>query len=269
MLIWVVTEQVTTHFKKFTKTNFNMKKWLTVVSIIIFIQLLFFVFHNNVLLPSPLEVIVALIVQLRQGTILIDVAMSLERVAIGFLLAALIAIPLGILSGYNRRLNNIVKPFVELLRPIPPIAWIPIAILLFGIGDGASYFIVFLGAFFPIFTNAYFGAISMPVIYRNVAQSFEIKKSDFIAKILFYFSLPYIFTGLKIGIGMAWMSLIAAELIGAQSGLGYFIQLNRLLLRIDNVVVGMIFIGVIGLILTKSLTILERKIMPWITNQNA
>jgi NitT/TauT family transport system permease protein/sulfonate transport system permease protein len=244
-----------------------MKKWLTVVLVLVLIQILFFVVHSNILLPSPLEIIIALIAQLRQGEIVIDVVMSLERVAIGFLLAALAAIPLGILSGNNKYLNNIVKPFVELLRPIPPIAWIPIAILLFGIGDGSSYFIVFLGAFFPIFTSTYFGAISMPVIYRNVAQSFEIKKSDFIVKILFYFSLPYIFTGLKIGIGMAWMSLIAAELIGAQSGLGYFIQLNRLLLRIDNVVVGMIFIGVIGLMLTKSLTVLEKKITPWITNQ--
>ncbi len=97
-----------------------------------------------------------------------------------------------------------------------------------------------------------------------MAKSFEIKKSVFIVRILFCFALPYIFTGLKIGIGMAWMSLIAAELIGAQSGLGYFIQMNRLLLRIDNVVLGMVLIGLIGYILTKFLTVLEQVAMPWL-----
>ncbi len=190
--------------------------------------------------------------------------MSLKRVIIGFALAVMAAIPLAILCGYSKHLSDFVKPYVELLRPIPPIAWIPIAILLFGLGDQSSYFIVFLGSFFPIFSNTYFGATSLPVIYKNVAKSFEIKKSVFIFKILFYFSLPYIFTGLRIGIGMAWMSLIASELIGAQSGLGYFIQLNRLLLRIDNVILGMIIIGVIGYILTKLLVILEKIVMPWL-----
>jgi ABC-type nitrate/sulfonate/bicarbonate transport system permease component len=241
-----------------------MKTCLIFLSIIIAIQLIFFIFPSqNNFLPSPIDVLVALITQLQQGEILVDIAMSIERVVIGFLLAAIIAIPVGILCGYNQQLGSFIKPVVELLRPIPPIAWIPIAILLFGVGDVSSYFIVFLGSFFPIFTNTYFGPASLPVIYKNVARSFEIKKSIFITKILFYFSLPYIFTGLKIGIGMAWMSLIAAELIGAQSGLGYYIQLNRLLLRTDNVILGMIIIGIIGFMLSKLISVLEKKAMPW------
>ncbi len=241
-----------------------MKTWLIFLSTIIFIQLLFSVISNqNFFLPSPLEVLNALFVQLSQGEILIDAAMSLERIIIGFLLAVATAIPVGILCGYNQRFGSFFRPFIELLRPIPPIAWIPIAILLFGIGDGSSYFIVFLGAFFPIFINTYFGSISLPVVYKNVTQSFEIKKSVFITKILFYFSLPYIFTGLKIGMGMAWMSVIAAELIGAQSGLGYFIQINRLLLRTDNILVGMILIGIIGFALSKLLSLAEKIVIPW------
>ncbi len=242
-----------------------MKKWLTFAAVIIIIQLFFVAFPDrNTFLPSPLGVFLSLADQLQQGEIWLHIATSLARVVIGFLLAASLAIPLGILSGYSRTFNDFLKPFVEILRPIPPIAWIPIAILLFGVGNGSSYFIVFLGAFFPIFTNTYFGSVSLPVVYRNVALSFEVGRNKFITKILFYFSLPYIFTGLKIGIGMAWMSLIAAELIGAQSGLGYFIQINRLLLRIDNVIVGMILIGAIGLALARSLTVLEKKIMPWL-----
>ncbi len=228
------------------------------------VQLIFFILNNNTFLPSPFEVFKAFVIQFQQGDIILDILMSLKRVILGFILAAIIAVPLAILCGYNRHLNSFIKPFVELLRPIPPIAWIPIAILLFGLGDRSSYFIVFLGAFFPIFTNSYFGATSLPNIYKNVAQTFEINNSIFIRKILFYFSLPYIFTGLRIGIGMAWMSVIAAELIGAQSGLGYFIQINRLLLRTDNIVLGMILIGAIGYLLTKLLLVVEKFSLPWI-----
>src|SRR3989338_10887807 len=237
-----------------------MRKIIKNLTILFFsllvIQLVFFILGKNTFLPSPFEVFKAFFTQFQQGDIILDILMSLKRVVLGFILAAITAIPLAILCGYSRHLNDFIKPFVELLRPIPPIAWIPIAILLFGLGDGSSYFIVFLGAFFPIFTNAYFGAVSLPVVYKNISESFEIRKSTFVSRILFYFALPSICTGLKIGIGMAWMSVIAAELIGAQSGLGYFIQLNRLLLRTDNVVLCMILIGLIGYVLTKSLEVL-------------
>ena len=246
-----------------------MKKITTKILIILLglliIQIIFFALKDkNIFLPSPLEVLNATIDQFQQIDILINILMSLKRVLVGFTLATIAAIFLGISCGYNKKLGTFIKPFIELLRPIPPIAWIPIAILLFGLGDNSAYFIVFLGAFFPIFTNSYFGATSLPNVYRNVAQTFEIKNGVFITKIIFYFSLPYIFTGMKIGIGMAWMSVIAAELIGAQSGLGYFIQMNRLLLRTDNVVLGMILIGIIGYALTKSLTMLEKVAMPWL-----
>jgi len=247
-----------------------MKKLLIFCSAVVVIQAIFLFFPGqNLFLPSPLEVFNAFIGQAQHGELWIDILMSIKRVIVGFLLAAVAAIPLAILCGYNRRFGNFVKPFVEFLRPIPPIAWIPIAILLFGLGDRSSYFIVFLGAFFPIFTNAYFGAVSLPVVYKNISESFEIRKSTFVSRILFYFALPSICTGLKIGIGMAWMSVIAAELIGAQSGLGYFIQLNRLLLRTDNVVLGMILIGLIGYVLTKSLEVLGEWATPWVSKNKS
>ena len=266
MLEWAAMYQVAAHI--FYTIIYNMikiiKKLLIFLSGLIIVQIVFVVISSdNTFLPSPLEVLVAFIIQLQQGEIILDILMSLKRVLIGFALSIIVAVPLAILCCYSRYLNNTIKPFVEIIRPIPPIAWIPISILLFGLGDQSAYFIVFLGAFFPIFTNSYFGAVSLPKIYRNVARTFEIDNSIFIRKILFYFSLPYIFTGLRIGIGMAWMSVIAAELIGAQSGLGYFIQLNRLLLRIDNVVLGMVLIGMVGYILTKLLMILEGMAMPW------
>jgi NitT/TauT family transport system permease protein/sulfonate transport system permease protein len=242
-----------------------IKEIAYLLSILLVIQLFFTVFKQHIfMLPSPIEVLEAFVAQLQQGTLAIDVLMSLRRVILGFVFAAVIAIPLAVFCGHNCVLGGFIKPFIEILRPIPPIAWIPIAILIFGIGDMSAYFIVFMGSFFPIFTNSFWGINSLPTIYQNIARSFEIKRFIFIKDILLKFSLPYIFTGLKIGIGMAWMSVIAAELIGAQSGLGYFIQMNRLLLRIDNVVLGMILIGIIGYILAKALTILEKFSMPWV-----
>lgn len=214
-------------------------------------------------LPSPSEVILALRDGLVDGQVLIHIADSLRRVLLGFFLASVAGISLGLLFGYYKKISDYLKPIIEILSPIPPIAWIPIAILLFGLGDTSAYFIVFLGGFFPIFTNTYVGATTLPKIYKNVADSFEIKKTTFFGKILFFFSMPYIFTGLRIGMGMSWMSVIAAELIGAQSGLGYFIQLNRLLLRTDNVILGMILIGIIGMILNKIITLLGDLSMPW------
>lgn len=214
-------------------------------------------------LPSPVEVLLALKEGLLNGQILINVTESLRRVLIGFGVASVMGVSLGLFLGGNKKISDYLKPLIEILSPIPPIAWIPIAILLFGLGDNSAYFIVFLGGFFPIFTNTYVGATTLPKIYKNVADSFEISKSTFFGKILFFFSMPYIFTGLRIGMGMSWMSVIAAEMIGAQSGLGYFIQLNRLLLRTDNVILGMILIGIIGMILSKIIVLLGDILMPW------
>jgi NitT/TauT family transport system permease protein/sulfonate transport system permease protein len=132
-----------------------------------------------------------------------------------------------------------------------------------GLGESASYFIVFIGAFFPIFTNTYQGARTLPAVYRNVALSLELGRFSYIRNILFPFTLPHIFVGLKIGIGMAWMSVIAAELVSARSGLGYFIQLNRLLLQTDNVLIGMISIGIVGYALNKSIDVLEKIVIRW------
>lgn len=214
-------------------------------------------------LPSPMEVLSALKDGLADGQVLINIADSLRRVILGFTTASVAGILLGLIFGYNKKISDYLKPLIEILSPIPPIAWIPIAILIFGLGDNSAYFIVFMGGFFPIFTNTYVGATSLPKIYQNTAASFEINKFVFFKKILFFYCLPYIFTGLRVGMGMAWMSVIAAELIGAQSGLGYFIQMNRLLLRTDNVILGMILIGVIGMILSRIITLLGDLSMPW------
>ncbi len=214
-------------------------------------------------LPSSLALINEFLKSVKEGQIINDMFYSIKRVLIGYLIACFIGIFLGLFSAYFEKIGSFIKPVVELLRPIPPIAWIPLSIIFFGLGDNSSYFIVFLSSFFPIFTNTYFGASSLPQSYKNIARTFEISVWDYFTKVLFKYSLPYIFTGLKIGIGMAWMSVIASELVSAQSGLGYFIQINRLLLNIDRIIIGMLLIGIIGLIFNKFISVLEKRIVIW------
>jgi ABC-type nitrate/sulfonate/bicarbonate transport system permease component len=241
-----------------------MKKILTFILLITLWQIIFVVLGNdNYILPSPKETFIAFKDVLFSGEIIDHALVSLKRVVVGFLMASFVGIIFALILGYFKKFGEFILPVVEMLRPIPPIAWIPIAILIFGLGDTSAYFIVFLGAFFPIFTNTFFGVISLPKIYSNIALTFETKKMIFLKKILIPFSLPYLFIGLKIGIGMAWMSVIAAELIGAQSGLGYFIQLNRLLLHTDKIIVGMILIGLLGYFLNKIISVLEKSLIPW------
>lgn len=239
-----------------------MKRILLIILLIIIYQVIYVLFPIGNYFPSAFQIIQTFVRDLSGQQIYFDIFASLQRVIIGFLIAGIFGVFLGLILGYDSRLRHL-KIYIELLRPIPPIAWIPIAIIIFGLGDTSAYFIVFLGAFFPIFTNTYFGTVSMPTIYKNVALSFEIGKIKYFTKILLFYSLPYIFTGLKIGIGMAWMSVIAAELIGSQSGLGYFIQLNRLLLQTDSVIIGMILIGTIGYLLQKIIESMERVFVSW------
>ena len=197
------------------------------------------------------------------GGLFSDVASSLLRVSVGFLLACGLGIAVGVLLSISPFLSRQVTAIIELLRPIPPIAWIPLGILWFGIGDGAAFFIVCLGGFFPIFTNTYLGITSVKMMHINSARCLGAGRWLIVTDILLPAALPSIFAGLRTSIGVAWMSLIAAELVGAQSGLGYMIQLNRILLNTENVIGGMIMIGLVGLLMNRAIIAVEQKLIPW------
>lgn len=240
-----------------------MRKKIILILLPVFLyQIITAVYLKNSFLPTTFQIYQTFLADLSKGNIMLDVFTSIQRVLVGFICASILGVSMGMIIGYYNKFKFL-KIYIDLLRPIPPIAWIPIAILIFGLGNLSAYFIVFMGAFFPIFTNTYFGTVSFPSIYKNISLSFEIKRVKFFSKILFPYCLPYIFTGLKIGMGMAWMSVIAAELIGAQSGLGYFIQINRLLLQTGNILIGMILIGLIGFMLQKMIEYLESRIIRW------
>lgn len=191
---------------------------------------------------------------------------SLSRVLVGVLAAVIIGVLLGLFRSSlpkKEKKKKIVKFLFDAPKFPPPIAWIPLVILFFGIGEISAYTIVFIGAFSPIFTNTYEGAESVPVHIRNVAKSMEIKGWKYLFLIIFPFSLPQIFTGIRSGISMGWMSVIAAEMISGQSGLGYSISLNDLNLQYDLVALDIVLIGIIGFLLFEGAIYLENRIISW------
>lgn len=190
---------------------------------------------------------------------------SLIRVFCGFFSAAVLAIPLGILMGWSKRLYDTVNPLLEMIRPIPPLAWIPLAILWFGIGMKSAAFIIFLGAFFPILLNTVNGVVCIEPILLEAAKMLNATPKDIFFKVLIPGAIPSIITGLRIGVGIGWMTLVAAEFTGVKKGygLGYMIMTARDIQRPDEIVAGMIIIGLIGLFIDTILRRLEKSIVKW------
>jgi ABC-type nitrate/sulfonate/bicarbonate transport system permease component len=165
--------------------------------------------------------------------------------------------------GYWKAVNEQVDPLVEVLRPIPPLAWIPLSILWFGIGDIQNEFIIFLGMFFPILLNTIAGVRNIEPNLIRAARCLGAHELRILRRIVLPAALPQIITGIRIGMGFGWMALVAAELIGANSGLGFLINDARTVLRTDIVIVGMVTIGVVGLAIDQFIRFLGRRLMPW------
>lgn len=213
---------------------------------------------NGNLVPPPSAVLRALHDLSASGMLWEDIGASIQRVTIGFCIAAAVGIASGLLLGRVRRLAFYILPLVDLVRPISVIAWIPLAILWFGLGDRPAWFIIALGAFFPIFSNAYLGAVSVAEIHLRVARCFGAGRWLTLRKVLLPSALPYILTGLRVGLGVGWMCVIAAELISSTSGLGYLIQLARTTIETEKVLAGMVVIGLVGLCMNGIMLGLER-----------
>lgn len=218
---------------------------------------------NPVLLPSPQLVAASVVELLGNGSLVADIVASLKRVFTGFLLASVLAVPLALLMAYLLPLRRLILPLVTVLRPIPPIAWIPLAILWFGLGDKPSYFITALAAFFPIFLNAFAGGVDVQLRHVHAARFLGAGRWLMVRHIYLMSALPHIWTGLRIGLGQCWMAVVTAELIAAQSGLGYMIQANRINLETQHVLTGMIAIGVFGALMTTALGWFEQFVLPW------
>lgn len=219
---------------------------------------------NPILLPPPIGIAEGFVQLASEGGLAGDVLASMRRVLSGFSLATVIAVPLALLMAFVRRLDFLLSPIVTFLRPIPPIAWIPIAILWFGIGDSPSYFITAIAAFFPVFMNSFAGGQSVRPEHVFAARTLGAGRLSLVLRIYLPSAMPMIATGLRIGLGQSWMAVVTAELIAAQSGLGYMIQANRLAMETAFVLVGMCVIGILGALMASILEVFERRVLvPW------
>jgi len=200
--------------------------------------------------PSPLAVEKGIGELARKGLLWRYIGDSLRRVALGFGGAVVLGIPVGLTLGWYPAANQVVNPVLQMLRPISPIAWIPLAIILFGVGDTTAVFLIFLAAFFPIVVACVDGVSNVPIMFRRASRNFGLCPAQLLVKVIFPAALPQIIIGLRIALGIAWLVVVAAEMIAVDSGLGYLvIDARNSGKRYDLVVAAMLLIGVIGLAL--------------------
>ena len=218
-------------------------------------------------LPSPTDVYLAFVQLLGPGyadaNLTSHALQSLERVLLGYFLAAIMAIPLGIGMGLSQRVDGVISPVFQLLRPIPALAWIPLAILWFGLGFSAQVFVVSLAAFAPMVINTYTGVRLVNPTLIAAARVHGASAWDVLTNVVIPSALPMIFTGLRISLQVCWMALVAAELVGSASGLGHIMIIAERDLNPAMIAAGMISVAFLGMLMTAILSVIERAIMPW------
>ena len=214
-------------------------------------------------LPGPAKVFKQMALMVADGSLFVHIGVSLARVAAGFALAVVIALPLGMAIGLWPVVFHVVDPWIELVRPIPPIAWIPLVILWLGLGEVPKVTIIAYGAFFPIVLNTLAGLRGVERVHIWAALSLGVKPRQIFWQVVLRSALPNIVVGLRLGAGMAFVVLVAAELILAYSGLGFLIQDGRNQLMTDQIIVGIVTIGILGYIINKGLLWLENKWIPY------
>jgi len=209
--------------------------------------------------PSPAAVARGLVELARKGLLLAYVRDSLVRVALGYGSAVALGVPAGVFLGWHPGAARAVNPLIQPLRPISPLAWIPVAIVLFGVDNTAAVFLIFLASLFPILVATMNGVRGVPDMYRQAGGNFGLNRAGLMARVIFPAALPEILTGLRIALGIAWIVVVAAEMIAVNSGLGYLVIDSRNAgKRYDLVVAAMLLIGLIGLALNFGLQRLSR-----------
>jgi NitT/TauT family transport system permease protein len=213
--------------------------------------------------PSPGMVFESLVRAAHDPKFFNHVLLSCRRIFVGFAIAAVVAVPLGLLMGRFRLIRNMVFPVSEVLRPIPAIAWVPMSIMLWPSNEESIIFITYLGSFFPILLNTLHGTALVDPVLVRAAQCLGARERAIFAEVYFPATLPHIFTGLTVGMGVAWVSLIAAEMISGQYGIGYFTWEAYSLVQYPDIVLGMVCIGVLGLGSSALIRGIGRAVMPW------
>ena len=220
---------------------------------------------QSVIFPTPGQVVAAMAELVRNGTLFEHIGASLLRVGAGFALAVCFAIPLGLWMGWVQGAYITLNPLFQILRPISPIAWIPIAILWFGVGNESPIFLIFISSVFPMIVQTVAGVHTIERRYLRAAENFGVSRYTLFRQVVIPAVLPQVIVGMRIGLGVAWLVVVAAEMIALHSGLGYLIIDSRNAgNRYDLVIAGMIIIGLIGLSLDGMMRLLERhRLVRW------
>lgn len=187
---------------------------------------------------------------------------SLQRVAVGYTFAGIVGIVLGIIIGLNPLLFKAFDPLFQLLRTIPPLAWLPIALAAIKQSEPSAIFVIFITSLWPILLNTIVGVQQIPRDYKNVASVLQLSQQEYFVNIVFPASVPYIFTGLRIGIGLAWLAIVAAEMITGGVGIGYFMFDAYNVGRTSDIIVALVYVGVVGLLLDRLMSFIASKVVP-------
>jgi ABC-type nitrate/sulfonate/bicarbonate transport system permease component len=218
---------------------------------------------NTVLLPSPLGVAEAIGALAADLELFLHAAISLARMLASLALAALLAIPLGLLMGLRRMFDDLVDPVIEILRPISGIAWIPLALFIFGIGNALPVFIMTYAAFFPILIGTVAGVRGVDRRLVDAARTMGVPARTIVTRVVIPAALPSLLVALRLGVASAWTAVVAAELIGAPSGLGYAVEWYRELLMTPQVMAFIAMIGVLGYLCDRAVRLLAQRFTPW------
>jgi NitT/TauT family transport system permease protein len=219
--------------------------------------------RGNRLLPGPVEVLQAALAAVSDGTLFANIGASLLRVVIGFALGVLLAIPAGFLMGWYDLARGLIEPWVQFLRTIPPIALTPMVILFLGIGESSKIFLIFFAAFLASTIATFGGVRNVDVTLIKAARVLGAKDRTIFFEVVVPAAFPYILVGMRLALGSAWGTLVAAELIAANSGLGFMMQNAALYFQVPTIMVGIVVIGVLGFVMDRGLLLLERRLTAW------
>jgi NitT/TauT family transport system permease protein len=222
----------------------------------------FYIRFNNI--PTPADVLAKVVEVFSTDKFATNIALSVRRILLGFAVAAALGIALGIAIGRYRWVRHLTFPAMEVLRPIPAIAWVPMSIMLWPDNEVSIVFITFLGAFFPILLNTVHGVEAIDPVLLRAGRTLGAREPALLWHVVLPGALPHIFTGLAVGMGVAWVSLIAAEMISGQFGIGYFTWEAYALITYAEIALGMITIGVLGLLCSGAIRLVARMTMPWL-----